>query len=434
MENIIKKNSMLILGAGITGLSVAITKSIPILEAQDIAGGICSTYYMMPEKSNRLKPVQKHKGAYRFEIGGGHWIFGGDEKIKRFLNKFVSLKFYKRSSSVYFAKKELYVPYPIQNNLRFLGKKISDRVIDEIKSLPNTGVSTLKEWLKFNFGDTLCDVFFFPFNNLYTAGLYEKIAPQDSYKSPVDIRKVIQGAREQTSPIGYNVTFLYPREGLDALIASLANNCKIYYKNRVAGINTETKTLRLANKSSVRFNKLVSTLPLNKMIELTGLRPEEKTDPYTSVLVLNIGAVKGKRCPKDHWLYIPESCSGFHRVGFYSNVDKSFLPKSNQKADDRVGIYVERAYPGGEKPDRNKRNNYIKQVIKELRDWQFIKEVEVVDSNWIDVAYTWQWPNSCWREAAVQTLKERGIYQLGRYGRWHFQGIAESLKEGLTFN
>jgi hypothetical protein len=29
-------------------------------------------------------------------------------------------------------------------------------------------------------------------------------------------------------------------------------------------------------------------------------------------------------------------------------------------------------------------------------------------------------------------LEEHGIYQIGRFGRWIFQGIADSLKDGLT--
>lgn len=71
-------------------------------------------------------------------------------------------------------------------------------------------------------------------------------------------------------------------------------------------------------------------------------------------------------------------------------------------------------------------------LSKELQNWQFIKEVEeVVDPIWIDVAYTWSWPGSTWREEAIQKLKEHNIFQLGRYGQWKFQGIAESIQDGM---
>jgi hypothetical protein len=130
-------------------------------------------------------------------------------------------------------------------------------------------------------------------------------------------------------------------------------------------------------------------------------------------------------------LYIPDSNSGFHRVGFYSNVDVSFLPESSQKENDRVSIYVERAYRSGEKPSDEEIALYSKTVVKELQSWKFIEEAETVDPTWIDVAYTWSWPNSNWRERTLKLLEEQSVFQVGRYGRWIFQGIAESIKDGF---
>ena len=68
------------------------------------------------------------------------------------------------------------------------------------------------------------------------------------------------------------------------------------------------------------------------MIAMSGLAVDGTPEPYTSVLVLNIGAVRGPECPEDHWLYNPDATSGLHRVGFYSNVDTHFLPASSGQA------------------------------------------------------------------------------------------------------
>lgn len=165
---------------------------------------------------------------------------------------------------------------------------------------------------------------------------------------------------------------------------------------------------------------------------MTGFQVDTEPDPYTSVLVINIGAIKGPRCPDDHWLYIPESKAGFHRVGFYSNVDASFLPASTRNKNDRVSIYVEKSYPGGRKPAEDEMQLVCRQVIKELQEWGFIDKVEVVDPTWVDVAYTWSWPASRWKQEALRVLEEHDIYQVGRYGRWLFQGIADSIKDGFV--
>jgi hypothetical protein len=118
-------------------------------------------------------------------------------------------------------------------------------------------------------------------------------------------------------------------------------------------------------------------------------------------------------------------------VGFYSNVDVSFLPKSSQVTNNRVSIYVERAFLGGQKPPEVDIQHYTKEAVKELQGWQYIDQVEVVDPTWINVAYTWSWPNSQWRSKAIKCLEEQKIYQVGRYGRWIFQGIADSIRDGF---
>ena len=87
------------------------------------------------------------------------------------------------------------------------------------------------------------------------------------------------------------------------------------------------------------FNGTPDSPEINKILQMTGLDAGQPA-PDTSVLVVNIGAKKGNKCPDDHWLYTPESQAGFHRVGFYSNVDVSFLPKSSQKFNNRVRINV----------------------------------------------------------------------------------------------
>ena len=70
--------------------------------------------------------------------------------------------------------------------------------------------------------------------------------------------------------------------------------------------------------------------------------------------------------------------------------------------------------------------------MRELQEWGFLEAAEVVDPTWIDVAYTWSWPGSAWPRLAMRALEQHGVFASGRYGRWTFQGIAESIREGLA--
>lgn len=418
----------MILGAGVTGLAAGIASGWPIYEAAEDPGGICMSYYMRPGSDSLVSSSLASGGAYRFENGGGHWIFGGDRAVLHFIHELAPVKRYERRSSVYFPDNQLYVPYPLQNHLRYLDKQVAADALVEMMR-PTGQFTTLKEWLGANFGDTLCELFFYPFHELYTAHLYDRVAPQDAYKSPINPVLAARGALNQAPTVGYNATFVYPEEGLDTLVRYMAERTIIEYAKEANKIDVNSKTVLFSDGSELSYQRLISTLPLNKTMEMVGVSVAAEPDPYTSVLVLNIGAVRGDRCPDHDWLYIPHSEAGFHRVGFYSNVDTSFLPEG---AQNRVNIYVERTYPGGAKPDQSAVADYSAAVVRELQDWGFIGNVEALDPTWIEVAYTWSWPNSTWEEQALQALQAQDIYQVGRYARWIFQGIADSIKDGFV--
>jgi protoporphyrinogen oxidase len=426
------KTETIILGAGMTGLSAGLVSGKPVFEAETVPGGICSSYYLEPKSSTPQFNEPEDGEVYRFEIGGGHWIFGGDPAVLKFIKTLTPVKSYKRKSSVFFSKEKLYVPYPIQNHLSYLGKNFAITSINEIVNSPDGIPKTMEDWLVQSFGKTLMKKFFAPFHELYTAGLWTKIAPQDAYKSPVNLKLALQGAYEKIPPaVGYNVTYLYPKKGLNFLSQLMASRCNVDYGMRVSRIDSKKKEVSFSDGTVIDYKKIISTLPLNIMLELCGMEIDEENDLYTSVLVLNIGAVKGRKCPDDHWLYIPDSDSGFHRVGFYSNVDPSFLPTSSRKAQNRVSIYVEKAFKPGSKPSKKEINSYSKKVVKELQSLKFIQESETVHPTWIEVAYTWSKPGSNWKQIAIKELEKKSIYQIGRYGRWVFQGIADSIKDGF---
>lgn len=424
------KNKTIILGAGVTGLSVGISTGYRIFEAAANAGGVCASYYINHDYKKAFSFA--HEEAYRFEAGGGHWIFGADNHILKFINELSPIKSYTRKSAVYFPEWNLYVPYPLQNHLSYLPKDIAQKALSEIHRSPdNNTVTTLADWLQQHFGRTLCEYFFFPFHELYTAGLYTEIIPQDKYKTPVNKELIVRGFHGETPPVGYNSVFVYPSKGLDDFVHKMVEKCMVTFNAEVISIDTKKREVFFKDGTSIQYDFIFSTLPLNKTQQLAHLDIDEPSDPYTSVLVMNIGAQKGKKCPDQHWLYLPTSKTGFHRVGFYSKVDKSFLPLMSRNTDSAVSIYVEKAYPTGTVLSKEEVKKNCDNTIKELQNWGFIEEVDVIDPTWIEVAYTWESVKSTWREKTLSCLAQNNIYQIGRYGKWKFQGIAESIKDGL---
>lgn len=428
----------MILGAGVTGLACGLASGLPVYEMNEAPGGICASYYVAPGEGRRLYSAPRDEEAYRFEIGGGHWLWGGDPLILRFLRSLTEFKSYRRKAGVYLLDPDIIVPYPIQNHLSYLEPDTGVQALREMCAAAsgNHSAATMADWLQASFGPTLCRIFFDPFHELYTAGLWRELAPQDDSKSPLNLTLVIKGAfKREAQTAGYNVNFLYPRQGLNVVAQRMAQQCKVDYGYRVQEICVKQKAVRFVDGTTQPFEALLCTLPLNTTLRLAGLELSCKPDPCTSVMVINIGARKGFRCPEEHWLYIPRSKAGFHRVGFYSNVDSSFLPRSARGAKNRVSIYVEKAYQGGHQPTAEQTQELTQAIVEELRAWGWIEDVEVADPTWIETAYTWVWPGSQWRQEAIGTLERYGIYQLGRYGRWApqltDQGIAQSIRDGL---
>ena len=145
--------------------------------------------------------------------------------------------------------------------------------------------------------------------------------------------------------------------------------------------------------------------------------------PYTSVLVINIGAYPGPTFPDHHWLYVPFCKSGFYRVGFYSNVDKTKAPEG------MVSLSIEMAF----KPCKYEDLDIEKitfDVIKELQDWGWIGAVAVVDPTWVECAYTWLYDKDDAKKE-IEWLATQGIISTGRYGKWKFQGMTQSIEDGL---
>lgn len=398
-------------------------------EAGVVPGGICRSHYIRPGTTTILSARPDDGCAYRFEAGGGHWIFGGDPAITAFLAAHAPMREYRRKAAVYFPDSGRMVPYPLQYHLSHLEPDVAAQALDEIRQSRPRVCATLSDWIEQNFGPALTKLFFGPFHEAYTAGWWTSVAPADAFKSPLDLRLVELGAAGGGTEAGYNQTFVYPESGMDALLAALSRQAAVTVNRRVASIDCARREIHFENGGGALHSRLLATLPLNRMVQLTGLALDAAPGPATSVLTLNIGARRGPKYPDVHWLYVPRTRSGFYRVGFYSNVDRSFLPAQRP---DNAALYVERAYRSGERPTSEAIDTYARSVVAELQSWGMIGEPDAISPSWIETGYTWSLPGSPWRQLALSQLLERGVHMTGRYGLWRFQGIAESVRDGLS--
>ncbi len=367
----------IILGAGFTGMAAGIKIKAPIYEATQKAGGICNSYV---------------KEGFEFFNGGPHLLFGKGVGLD-YIKSIVPVNEYVKKAGVYYNKM---FRYPIQNQAQ-----------QKTEFKPGT----FKAWNHENFSLQECNLFLDPFNEKYTAGLYNDIIQYDAYKTPA------------AGTQGFVSTFCDPVNGLSDLVDNMAKQNTIHYGRRVTRIDHIERFVVFQDGKTEDYDRLISTIPLNFLLHMCGVPIEEIDLPFTSVLVLNIGAEKAINTPDDHWVYVPFCKSNFHRIGFYSNIDPNKAPEG------KVNLSVEMAFRDIQFDDLDT-DFIMMKVVEELQSWGFIGNVITSDPTWVACGYTWLRSREH-RDNHLKWLKAHEIISTGRYGKWHFQGLVDSIKDGF---
>jgi protoporphyrinogen oxidase len=432
---------MVVIGGGITGLYCGFIGNIPVYEQTDHPGGLLASYCINDSSGEKWYCRDKNDDSIFFEKGGGHWLWGIERNlyIYNFLTSLSELKRYLRKSSVYLVDYDQFVPYPLQYHLGMLPKDLRDKALEDIilsrrekSAVPNSKI-TFADFLRASFGETLYKIFFEPYNYRYTAGLLYEVAPPRRMKVPNDLDLIIMGSKDTSSTIlqGYNAYFYYPIIGIGPLVWRLYYRTKCYLNSKVTFIEIGRKQFTVNDRYTIKYEKIYAAIPLIEILKISNVKElVRKSEPYTSVLVVNVIAEKGRKTPSDHWVYISKSRSGFHRIGYYSNVDRAFLP-TKYRNEKYVSAYIEKTFRGGHNEGLNL-DKEVFDILNEAMDLGLIGEVVLYDYNFIEIAYTWERPGSKWVDEATHFLEENSIIPIGRYGKWgRIEGIVESMEDSL---
>src|SRR6185436_7422114 len=139
---------------------------------------------------------------------------------------------------------------------------------------------TLKSWVLRTFGMGFAKHFFFPYNEkLWTVppdGLTsEWVAP---FVPRLSVSEIIEGAlADQTKKFGYNASFYYPKTGgIQALAFAFAKDLpNIRLNTSVTGIDLRNRMVTLNGQERIAYDYLVTTLPLNRFLEMAQPLPPE---------------------------------------------------------------------------------------------------------------------------------------------------------------
>ena len=348
--------------------------------------------------------------------------------------------------------------YPIQNHLRTLDPKTITQILSDLRQesrrQDTTRPDSHKDVLIRTFGQTLCEIFFFPYHRKVWKRSLETLSPtgfQWNIARP-SLEEVTRGAQassaEKTSlatqAAVYNQNGWYPQpkpgaplRGMEFLTREMTQHVPdLRLSHQVTSIDCETRSLIIKTPetiSSIYYqHACVATLPLPHLLTICTdvprpLKTAVKDLEFNRVRSVMIG-VRGPRHPQPGlWRYYADESIIFSRLAFMTEFDPYMAPEEG------FGILAEVTERGDarEQPAQE----LISRVIVDLKRLGWIRttdEIECTKALTISPAYVVFSKAS--QEIIGQAKKffsERGVYLLGRYGRWEYSSIESVIRDGL---
>lgn len=399
-----QQTNVLIIGGGITGLSLAsfIGDDYLIVEKDSEVGGYCKTTI---------------RNGFVWDYSG-HFFHFNNQEIKDYVleNMECEVVTVNKKSHIYY--KDRYIDFPFQNNIHQLPIEEFIECLYDLRNRRNDKVDNFKDFVKNTLGESICDKFIIPYNQkLYARDLnnLDYDAMGRFFPKPTNFDDLLFQLKNKNKFQSYNDTFIYPTGGSFEFVKSLlkrVNQKNILLNTEIIGIDIENKIAR-TNNGNIKFDKLVNTMPFDKFMELTG----DKVDNLSSnkVVVFNLGFDKPTGIDSN-WVYYPGN-EIFYRVGFYNNIFKT----------DKMSLYVEIGMDKNQVVDEE---TLLKKVLEDLEESGVIVGQKLVDHQIIVMSPAYVYITKESKEIYNSWNKKNnpnGLFSIGRYGSWTYCSIEDNI-------
>ena len=367
----IKKNKVIILGAGPVGLVTGWLMSekgwsVEIYELKNTIGGMCRTW--------KWKDFYVDTGPHIFHTDNlKMWNFWkdvfGDELIK----------------GEYWAKNVIgdnfdnFIDYPLSNEaIKKLSLDDQKKIKKELKNSNNNRsfAKNFKEQVAYQVGPTLQSLFF--------EGYTKKLWGIDTTEMTADWAPKRIKFTNKSTPFFVNEFTGVGKYGTGSLYEIIKkkiikNNGKVFLNHKVIKIKHIKNTINkitFDNQKSITVNKeniIISSLPITLTARLLGYKSNLKFRGVRSVYV----ALKKDRCFKKgyNWLYFSDPKIIFNRVTEPKTMSK-FLCKKN-----KTYLCVEIAYSKNDHIDQLSEKIISQRVISDLIKTKIIKKNDLISTS-----------------------------------------------------
>jgi protoporphyrinogen oxidase len=423
-----QQKKIIIIGAGPTGLGAAYRlkelgyQNFHMYERSDHLGGLASSFI--------------DSAGFTWDIGG-HVMFSHYKYYDKCFDDLMGKDFQMNNRECWVRMFDRWVPYPFQNNIRYLPKEVTleclTGLVEAQTKRDHKSAANFEEFIDAVFGDGIAKHFMKPYNFKVWAHPPKMMNKEwiGERVAVLDINRAIKNVVLGTDDFGWgpNNQFKFPLYGgTGEFYRRFAKPLSGHYtlNKKLDFINLQKKEVRFSDGEIVKFDVLLSAMPLDKLCNdvINGEMPRQIKKAAASLrhsggYMVGIGIKQP--CPSTKsWMYFPEDNCPFYRVTYLSNYSPFMTPDSKT----HYSLLCETSYSEF-KPVDGKR--IVDDTIQGLINAGLIKDEDrkdIVDTWTFHADYSYPTP-SVERDhilsQVIPYLESHGIYSRGRFGMWKYE-------------
>jgi protoporphyrinogen oxidase len=251
-----------------------------VLEARPAPGGTASSI---------------HVAGYTFDKGP-HIMFSRNEEILDFMIRSLAGNVHRCRRKNRIAIGDRLVRYPFENDLAALGLERAfacarDYFLNPWKER-YPAPADLRQWFLHHFGEAMCEMYFFPYNekvwNVPVEDLSMLWSERIPQPPPEDVLRSAMGF--QTEGYLHQLYYHYPLHGgYQAISEAWAKRVDVHYDTPVDRIDRDPDggLVVRAGGQDLRYDRLVSTMPLDRLVEVCSFDVPEAVRAAVDALTVN---------------------------------------------------------------------------------------------------------------------------------------------------
>jgi protoporphyrinogen oxidase len=379
-----------------------------------------------------------HAGGFIFD-DGPHISFTKDARLQALFAESVHQQFETIHAYVNNYWKGTWIKHPAQCNLHGLPADLLVDILSDMvaaRQQPDAPVANYAEWLIASYGNTFATTFPMEYGRKYHTTAAENMTTD--WLGPrlyrPEMREVFQGVVSPSTPhVHYVSHFRYPsRNGFVSYLDAFLEKTDLRLAHQLARLEPRARTLTFTNGEVVRYDQVVSSIPLPVLLPLIAGAPDDVLEAArqlacTKCVMVNLGVARADISPA-HWTYFYDRDVVFTRLSFPHMLSPHNVPEGCGS------IQAELYYSDKYRPLDRPIEELIQPTIDDLTrcgllrpDDRFLFKQATL-SPFANVIFDLDRPAAIERVRGY--LDEIGVLVCGRYGEWGYHWTDESFLSG----